>query len=130
MMFSSFLVSVHSSLLYRKILPMYMLNVRSLMLMLIFLDLKMFCIDFIAAIARVFLLLISFSVSSRLPSNLQVFQASSPLFDILYSSVFVSFTWRFLLSRVFGAVLFTSSILCFAVVAHVVSSAYFGSISK
>ena len=74
--------------------------------------------------ARPFLLVISFLVSSILPKYLQDFHASSPFLLMVYSSVLVSFTLRFLSLSFCGMVFFITSILCFDVDAHPVSSAY------
>ena len=74
-MFSSFFVSVHSSLLYKNILATYALKVLSLILMEFFLLLKMLLSVLVASIANIFLLLMSFSVSSRLPRIFHCFLA-------------------------------------------------------
>ncbi len=54
--------------------------------------------------ASIFRLLMSFSVSSRLPRSLQDFHFSSLSLDILNSSALFSFTFRFLFWRVLGTV--------------------------
>ena len=57
-----------------------------------------------ASIARMFLRLMSFSVSSRLPSNLRFFHLSLPCRIISYSSVLDSLITRFRFARVNGVV--------------------------
>ena len=83
-----------------------------------------------ASIARNILRLMSFSVSSRLPSNLHFFHFSLPCRIISYSSVIDSLIIRLRFARVDGVVFLMYVILCLAVVAQLISSAYFGSILK
>ena len=108
----------------------YALNVLILTALLIFLLSKIVCSVLKASIARIFLRLMSFSVSSRLPSNLHFFHFSLPCRIISYSSVLDSLITRLRFARVDGVVSLIYVILCLAVVAQVISSAYFGSISK
>ena len=91
---------------------------------------KNLCSVLKASIARIFLRLMSFSVSSRLPSNLHFFHFSLPCRIISYSSVLDSLITRLRFARVDGVVSLIYVILCLAAVAQVISSAYFGSISK
>ena len=128
--FSKFLVRVHSSLLYRNTLATYALKVLILIALLIFLLSKILFSVLKASIARIFLRLMSFSVSSKLPSNLHFFHFSLPCLIISYSSVLDSLITRLRFARVDGVVSLIYVILCLAVVAQVISSAYFRSISK
>ena len=81
----------------------------------------MLCIVWKASIARIFLRLMSFSVSSRLPSNLHFFHFSLPCRIISYSSVLDSLITRLRFARVDGVVSLIYVILCLAVVAQVIS---------
>ncbi len=72
--------------------------------------------------ASIFRLLMSFSVSSRLPRSLQDFHFSSLFLDILNFSVLLSFTFRFLFWRMLGTVALMLLMRCIAVEAHVISS--------
>ena len=83
-----------------------------------------------ASIARIFLRFMSFSVSSKLPSNLHFFHVSLPCRIISPSSVLDSLITIFRFARVDGVVSLIYVILCLAVGAQLISSAYFGSTSK
>ncbi len=78
--------------------------------------------------ASIFRLFMSFSVSSRLAMSLQDLNFSSLSLDILNSSVLVSFTLDFVWGLL-GIVALMWLMRCIAVEVHVISSAYFGSIS-
>ena len=79
-----------------------------------------------ASIASIFLRLVSFSVSSRLPSNLHFFHFSLPCRIISYSSVLDPLIIRLRFARVDGVVSLIYVMVCLAVVAQLISSAYFG----
>ena len=64
--------------------------------------------------ARPFLLVISFLVSSILPKYLQDFHASSPFLLMVYSSVLVSFTLRSL------SLSFCGMVFCFCIIAKII----------
>ena len=122
--FSCLCVRVHRSL------ATYALKVLILIALLICLLSKMLFSVLKASIARIFLLLMSFSESSRLPSNFHFFHVSSSYRIISYSSGLDSLITKFRFARVDGGVSLIYVVLCLAMVAQLISSAYFGSISK
>ena len=78
--------------------------------LLIFLLSKILIQRFKASIARLFLRFMSFSVSSKLPSNLHFFHFSLPCRIISYASIIDSLITRLRFARVDGVV---SLILCY-----------------
>ena len=96
-----FLVVVHTSQLYRKILSISALWIRNFVSNEMSLFLYMSFTDIYDWFAKDFLLLISCCVSSRLRTYLHVFHWFDPFLSTVYFSVFDSFTSRFL-SSVFG----------------------------
>ena len=122
--------STQFAVLMSNTLATYALKVLILTVLLIFL-LPTFLLSFLKApTARIVLRLMSFSVSNRLPSNLLFFHFSLPCRIISYSSVLDSLITRMRVARVDGVVSLIYVILCLALVAQLISSAYFGSISK
>ena len=125
-------VMVQVSLLYRKVASAYVLKFLILTFSLIFLLENIECSfsDRMTVVVRFFLLFMSSEVSKSEPSSLHFFHDVLPLRVTVYSSVLSLFMHSCLAFSLGGIVCFICRILSFEVVAHVISSAYLGAISK
>ena len=117
-------VTVHSSLLYRNILPTYASSVLILILRVVLRSSSIYLSLLYAAFVSCFLLFMSCVVLNRLPRYLHFLQCSSPFLFIQYCSVFPLLMCRLYFCIL--AVIFASSELMFCTLfaAQPMSSAY------
>ena len=89
-----------------KILSSRLLKIISFTLAVVFLSWNIVLTELYARFVRIFLFWKSSSVPSLLPTGLQLLQSFSPFFLMVYFSVLLSLTNRFLLLRAVGTFFF------------------------
>ena len=123
-LFSRLLFIAHNSKLYMKILSSRLLKIVTFALAVVFLFWKIVLTELYARFVRIFLFWKSSSVPSLLPISLQFLQSFCPIFLMVYFSVLLSLTNKFLSLRAVGTGFSMFSRICLLVEAQLMSSAY------